>query len=799
MLPAYRLKCLLLNHIASSNKNSNNNAMMGVGGVAVNNGLFDAMPQTNNIGGNNTTANTIGWGSIGFSIHVAEYEVEPSLPSPSFARQSFPAVPTPYGNLCLSVLYDATLNPNHMVADLVEKRSLWVQQRQWANNVGGQVQQRQPLQYQQSQQQQYVDQHSKVPSPLLSSSTQPIPISQVQNEMPVNFFRGKEHQQQEQQQHVVNSLGSQRIFHGPREYASCPPTHLMGGLSTSAGGHRTRVVSDFIIKDYHNSPRLGPVSAPASKTGSPATRGLVGTEQKFGKGGEKRVMSGLSLAMMNQDDNMSPVEHTPNETQHTVQGGAEVEEEIMLPFGSPATRAAFHNPPPLYPDENSGQKASSMADNYDSNNQGGGTHFFQRHGGYGYGYNGSNMQFDPQQMHPVGSLPGSAAGSLTGRSRSRSGSINDVGLSMSPGPFTSGTPPMIQQGISSASSRSPHSSAHQMAMQYPPPLSPGGSQQQHQLIRGTPPPSMYMRHPSTGSGSLHNSPTIVKIPQYPSVSSQYNNYPGAMSNTASAALDNSQRKRSSVASSVALLPPVTSLDTLQKSPFLVTRKSANISPAENEAFLSSSIPRGVSYDNRGNNSIAMSTLGGGSSNNPLMMRGSTSHSGGGSNSTERNASNNSTSSSGHGGHRTETEELPFAVDEDSNDPLVAVSSSNSPSKSGSRSLWGSTKADTLEATLGGTSTAGGGGGIAEITSSLAVSSLAHRCATDGKIRLKMFESTRTVESSAAVPVGIAEDGEHDLTPANAPDDPTSDFASIREQLSDFRSFGASLMVDSQND
>jgi len=300
--------------------------------------------------------------------------------------------------------------------------------------------------------------------------------------------------------------------------------------------------------------------------------------------------------------------------------------------------------------------------------------------------------------------------------------------------------------------------------------------------------------------------------------------------------DNSQQQRSrqrtsSSHQSAQLLPPVTSLDILQKSPFLampaamrktVTNASTGgeegdtNNPQSDGPFilgsygddtLPSSIPQMVS--NERNDSIAVSTLGGGggssNSNNQLMPplgELSSSAMAGGSNPTiDSNANGNN---SAHDNHRTaaaqQTEELPFAVDDIN--PLVseACASSSIPSKSSSRSLlWGSTKADVLEGTIGGIGGGGdgdGGGGIAEITSTLAVSSLHHRCAADGKVRLKMFESMRTVESART-----GSGGEQDSTTSvnssgGGGGDPTLDFDSIKGQLSEFRSFGASLMVGS---
>ena len=71
---------------------------------------------------------SVGWGHIGYSIHVGDEQTQydPPLPSPSFQRQTLPSVSTPYGNMVLSVMYDATLQPNHMLYDIIERRNAWL-------------------------------------------------------------------------------------------------------------------------------------------------------------------------------------------------------------------------------------------------------------------------------------------------------------------------------------------------------------------------------------------------------------------------------------------------------------------------------------------------------------------------------------------------------------------------------------------------------------------------------------------------------------------------------------------------
>ena len=142
----------------------------------------------------------------------------------------------------------------------------------------------------------------------------------------------------------------------------------------------------------------------------------------------------------------------------------------------------------------------------------------------------------------------------------------------------------------------------------------------------------------------------------------------------------------------------------------------------------------------------------------------------------------------------EVEELPFAFNVDA--PLASGTESLSPSSGVSRNLWGSTKADDVFAgTMMGTTS---GGGVAELTSAMAVSSLHHRCATDVKIRLKMFDDNSTRGSAAATSTTVG-DVARFLAPttSSVTADSSTNFAdNFADQLSDFRSFGASLMAES---
>ena len=743
MLPAYRLKCMLLSNLTHGN----------IGGLSVTNPLVGGAATDQARLFVDANGNQIGWGHIGYSIHVGELSeqqyVEPALPSPSFARQVLPIVQTSYGQLNLSVMYDATLNPNYMICDICERRNEWIQRRLYVMQTGGVTP---PLggvvayhidDHQQQQQYQY-QQQQQGGGMMTPTNTQPIPITTHHHHVVGQHASPGRSGIGGPQPLVINSLPRNAMSR--REYGSCPPRALMApnsfGSAAGGGGGRMRALSDFIDPDYHSSPRLRPLS-------SPATCGTVANNNNTGGSsrGVKPVMSGLSLAMMNEDDNTSPVEHVVNNNEvgsqqqqqqqshhhHAHSSQKEVDHALLLPFGSPATRAAFHNPPPLYGEggEQQQQQQQQQAQSSgigDQDNRG--THFFQRHGGYGYGYNGSNLQFDTDQQHQqqqeeeVSSTPPLVGGM---------GDPN-VGLSMSPNP---------RQGMQSTTPQHP--------------LSPSvGISQHHHTSRSgtTPPTSVLSSRPLTGG----------------SPKQQYHQQGSDGGKSSSDIQRSSSRHRTSSSSVVQLLPPVNSLDILQKSPFVMARKtSAVTSDKEEGERLLSSIPRMVTNEQDRSDSIAVSTLGGGgsSTNNNQFVSGAAQ--------TSLHESGNITRG------RTNTEELPFAVDDDDNNPLLNGAASSSPFKSSvgtSRSLWGSTKADVLEGTLGG-----GGGGMAE---TLAASSLAHRCATDGKIRLKMFDCGDSSGSGGGGGGGRG-DGLN-LAATSASNGPPS----IKDQLSEFKSFGASL-------
>lgn len=709
MLPAYRVQSLI----------DNNNSGMNGGG---DHGLLGMIHNTNNNDGGKM-------GIIGYSIYASDYEPSgvPTLPSPSFTQQSFPFVKTPYGHLGVSVMYDATLNPHQMVEGVVDRLQgeddeLWNEQQQWQEGVGEGL-----------QQQQFVttDDNNDAAAALRST---PIPVPPPET---ISTPTGQS------QVHNSGALLAQQQGRGDgnrREFGSCPATLLrgrsrsssLGGISAMGG--RSRAVSDLIITDYHSSPAMKP-KASSSFIGSNA-----------GGGNEKRIMSALSLAMM-ADENSQ--QQQQQQYPDTTAGGmpltpdeySEQDDSVLQhPWGSLATRAAFHHPPPTY--ESPGVKDDTTA--------GGGNNFFQYHGGYGYGYNGAQVQLnseeEPQSPFPPVGSPGSRR-------------AND-GLSMSPSPLMSTPPPhysswMKRRQSAAEATNTPSSVKENL----------GDTQNSDQVDEDeddAPPftnPTMLQALPASGTLSgTPASPSTHASRQLEHASSSVVNSPQHHE-----LRNDSQRRQSS---SSVLLPPVTSLDLLQKSPF--TAKGGDDGTGRDEDNLAMPFTLGSYRDEMFMSSIPK-LVGAGSKSRTSSLAGSTS----GAN--PFMASFGQSSAGGyystgpfrevHGFSQSEAtdepEEMPFALalDEDS---LFA--------KSSSKSLLGSTRGDHS--------------GLA--SSSLAVSSLHQRC-DQGKPRLKMFSSSRTRSR------GIR----HDEELKSDKDSTAADYSSIKDQLSEFRNWqSASLMVDS---
>ena len=390
--------------------------------------------------------------------------------------------------------------------------------------------------------------------------------------------------------------------------------------------------------------------------------------------GEKRVMSGLSLVMMGEEENlMSQPQNEPPmpqlqslqlEPSHVVQDV----EERLLPWGSPATRAAFHLPPV-------------------------------------YG-EAQDCNFDGKEPHQTVMDP--------------SGENN---LSISPSPFIS-TPPQSMWG----KPRPDDSSVARM-------------------------------NEGDDSAPPFVNPTTLQPSPSRSISQSTSHYTDAPSRSSdkSGLEPSQQRSTKRNSSSSVLLPPVTSLDLLQKSPFsakstVVERDTDGIAmPFILESYrddvLTSSVPRMISAVPR-SSGIGFGTL---SNSGPY-------------------------SKSFHGGlsqshSNIDAEEMPFAVDDDF--PLIGSASNPFGVKSGKLSS-ASGKSETVDSSMSNI-----------MSSSLAVSSLHQRCVAEGKPRLKLFESST---QSIKLKNDMEEDG-----------GALNDYATIKEQLSELRNFGASLMVGSSHD
>ncbi|KAL7478140.1 hypothetical protein ACHAW6_003924 [Cyclotella cf. meneghiniana] len=557
-----------------------------------------------------------------------------------------------------------------------------------------------------------------------------------------------------------------------------PAQKIMQDVPPSSGSKvQTSVaVSDYIISNYH-SPTLPPVALNARHTldehddnrsnngyGKNIKTEKQQEEEKEEEGEkQQRVMSGLSLAMMGEEDGSTlrripppPQQHPPSNT----------DEDKPLPsWGSPATRAAFHLPPG-YTENGGDGRASSAGEGREGGN------YFAHHGGYGYGYVGGQiavLEGHEPPPPPMGSLGG-----------------ND-GLSISPSPLIS-TPPQAMWG-----------KPRQMTV--------GGGEETLARIQRV--EEGALDHDVVGDDAVappFTNPTSLQ-PLPLSSASRSASHAASLSHVATTSYGSSPhnhagleksldhpRKRTS--SSSVLLPPVTSLDLLQKSPFSITKMMAmgaesasGIERADSDGLampfilesyrdemLTSSIPRMISADSRQRtSSIGGYTPGTGSSSNPILLPfGSLASISGWYYNTGPLSSTRS--SGGQHSHHIDADEMPFAVDDD----FPSIGGASSPfTGRGSKSLWGSTKTDILD----GTSTMNG---LSEATSSLAVSSLHQRCATEGKPRLKLFESSQSIKLSSRN--------------SDATENPSkNDYATIKEQLSDFCSFGASLMIGSIHD
>jgi len=438
----------------------------------------------------------------------------------------------------------------------------------------------------------------------------------------------------------------------------------------------------------------------------------------------------------------------------------------VLPYGSSSTRrVAFHTPAPTADDDEQQLQVRSYSERGEMSMT---SHFYHKHGGYGYGYNnGPNTAAANAPPSPIPRRPSDVYGTS--------------GTLVRP---TSTTPPLPTLLINRNSSGSIRSRSGSIGGTPPPPTSFLAGSRQHSAAR-------------TVSSSLADS----------SNSNKKNHHHRSSSSSSS-----------SIAQLSSFLSPITSLDMLQTSPFStshVQHKSTITTTSNNNedggSLLSSShhpMMLGI-HQHRDEMAVFLKSI-------PRMVPSSSSSMEERCCNTTINNNNNNCTIASQTIQRTESEELQFAVDIPN--PTSCTTTTKSPKRqrslpkslvddaattSSQSLLWGGT----IEGTISGPSS--------DMANTLAVSSLAHRCATDGKIRLKMFDknnsvmtkdgggatATTAMETSVATTTGGdviggggVNGGNNNNNNAYHPAHRTRDpqLSSIEDQLSDFRSFGISL-------
>jgi hypothetical protein len=544
----------------------------------------------------------------------------------------------------------------------------------------------------------------------------------------------------------------------------------LGSSNVRYGGgkiQRPRAVSDFIITDYQST---SPNMIRPNNNSSINPGGTLPTIIS------QRAMSGLSLAMMNQEEVV--FEGGINQHQQPRQNNVDIpppppppndDEEwssSVLPYGSSSTRrVAFHTPAPTADNDEQQLRVRS----YSERGEGGMTsHFYHKHGGYGYGYNnGSNTAAANAPPSPITRRPSDVYGTS--------------GTLVRP---TSTTPPLPTLLINRNSSGSIRSRGGSIGGTPPPPTSFLAGSRQHSAAR-------------TVSSSLADS----------SNSNKKNHHHRSSSSS------------SSIAQLSSFLSPITSLDMLQTSPFSashVQRKSTIATTSNNNldggSLLSSShhpLMLGM-HQHQDEMTVFLKSI-------PRMVPSSSSSMEERCCNTINNNNNNNCTIASQTIQQTESEELQFTVDiPNPTSSTTTTTTTKSPKQQ--RSLPKSSVDDTTTSQSllwGGTIEGTISGPSSDMANTLAVSSLAHRCATDGKIRLKMFDknnnvatknggggaTTTAMETSVTTTTGgdvIGGGGvnggnnnnNNAYHPAHRTHDPQ--LSSIEDQLSDFRSFGISL-------
>ena len=744
-------------------------------------------------------------GTIGYTVYIIDdHDDLLALPSPSFIYQSIPPTVLPThggGMLNMGVMYDVTLEPERMMNELSiieydmnnnswkrmqqqQQQGQMQQQRGWQEGVSQlsprgdgeehQVQQQQeeeqwqinhyPQQQQQQQQQQYISSTNNNNPSLYSM---PIPIvNQLVNT----------------RQHVTsggigmnnnNNVNNTNNVNNDKQFRSSS----LGSSNVRFGGgkiQRPRAVSDFIITDYQST--------------SPNIMIRPKNNSSINPGGtlptiiSQRAMSGLSLAMMNQEEVV--FEGGINQHQQPQQNNVDIPpppppppndddewSSSVLPYGSSSTRrVAFHTPAPTADNDEQQLRVRSYSERGEGSMT---SHFYHKHGGYGYGYNnGSNTAAANAPPSPIPRRPSDVYGT--------SGTLVR---------HTSTTPPLPTLLINRNSSGSIRSRSGSIGGTPPPPTSFLAGSRQHSAAR-------------TVSSSLADS----------SNSSKKNHHHRSSSSSSS-----------SIAQLSSFLSPITSLDMLQTSPFSashVHHKSTITTTSNNNedggSLLSSShhpMMLGI-HQHQDEMTVFLKSI-------PRMVPSSSSSTEERCCNTTTNNNNNNCTIASQTIQQTESEELQFAVDipnPTSSTTTTTTTATKSPKRL--RSLPKSSVDDTTTTSQsllwGGTIEGTISGPSGDMANTLAASSLAHRCAADGKIRLKMFddnnnnnivtkdgggaataaatETSVTTTAGGDVIGGGVNGGNNNNNNAYHPAHRTHDprLSSIEDQLSDFRSFGISL-------
>mmetsp|Transcript_17211 Transcript_17211/g.22810 ORF Transcript_17211/g.22810 Transcript_17211/m.22810 type:complete len:802 (+) Transcript_17211:3-2408(+) len=765
-------------------------------------GYYAATAVSNQMNTANTNMMMNEGGVINFSFYVSGHDdTDISLTSSSgsnapFAKHTISPVPTPYGKLHVTGLYDAALDVETLL--------------------------------------QHYHSHAVYPIPTPTRGM-PIPIQHHGSAVTATSH-------QINQQHQQQLSGNMLI--PPIRPSSLPGGSTMNSLN-SHSPHTTKTIASnsplspmvptpFIIQNYtdtqspHNSPQIRPLQRiPLRKAHSAISEQEIAQQESFEKrhynqegdenegaraginaNGKKRVLSALSLALMNEDQKNNALD----DQRQNVDGATSphgscsgrkgtIDEVTVLRH-----RLALHHPPPMtfdvyHQNQQHQQQASSSSpkgymDNLNNTSVGGGNY---NAGEYGYGYNNGNVHVKQQTAVVEG--PAGYNNDVT--SNSGGGGVGSLGTSPSP---MINTPPqpmfltnvMGDNGgaftLNTAAVVPPFNSNPITLQPYP------SSSHEHTT-------SISMRKVSMaqdGSGAISSKEITTKHHQQ------------------------QQYEASDDATPNLLLPPLTSLDLLQKSPF---KHPSNQMGIDNASLLSSlsfggaaastaysAAALGVDETNNGGYGGSGSAFGGGGATVPgseLLTRNSTalgSLQGFNANTAFDNYNRTAEPSNSF-------EDMPFAVD-------------MSPSSSGGflsgcfTTSSGAGGGAANHTTNDPTGLSGGIGVSVSTSSSLAVTSLAHRCATAG--RLKLFSNdaqegiggdslgqghtqserensrvnggfgTETRERFDAENNGVCvisskiRQGEHSRNEAVG--NKKSDVSLLADQLAEFRSFGASLSI-----